>query len=85
MEEDNVFNSLVAVYGIAMQYAGEINGKKQEMSAEDYNALCFAYEIMGIDTWQPYHILNFVIIKDPENIKEEFLKYYPVVKVTVYK
>lgn len=50
------------------------------MSAEDYNALCFAYEIMGIDTWQPYHILNAVTIKDSENIHEEFLKYYPVVK-----
>lgn len=47
MEEDNVFNSLIAVYGIAMQYAGKLNGKKHEMSAEDYNALCLAYEIMG--------------------------------------
>ena len=80
MEEDIVFNFLKTVYGIAMQYAGEINGKKQEMSAEEYNALCFVYEMMGIDTWQPYHILNYVNIKDPENIKEEFLKYYPVVK-----
>lgn len=57
-----------------MRYAGKAN---EEMSAEEYNALCRAYETQGGDTWQPHHILNYVTIKDPENIHEEFLKYYP--------